>query len=174
MTIRYRNATPEDAEAVALVFRQTFVDTFGHLYRPEDLVEFLDSRDASRFAAELTDEQFRVRLAEDQDRLAGYLMLGPPHLPVDTPSDTIELSQLYVTKPWHGSEVAAELMEWALAAARDAGARHIQLSVYVDNHRARRFYGRYGFQEVARYDFMVGGHADEELVLRHVVLDREA
>lgn len=172
--IGYRDASPEDAEAIASLFRRSFIDTFAHLYRPEDLSEFLATRGADRFADELTEQGFRIRLAEDEDQLAGYLMLGPPHIPVETPADTIELSQLYVLKQWHGSGIAAELMRWALATAHDAGSRHIQLSVYIDNHRARRFYERFGFEEVGRYDFMVGSHADEELVLRHVVLDREA
>ena len=61
-------------------------------------------------------------------------------------------------------------MQRALAAAEERGARHMQLSVYVDNHRARRFYERYGFEPVGRYDFMVGSHADDDLVLRHVIL----
>jgi len=40
------------------------------------------------------------------------------------------------------------------------------LSVFIDNHRARRFYARYGFKQVGRYDFMVGTHADHDLILR--------
>ena len=38
--------------------------------------------------------------------------------------------------------------------------------MFVDNHRARRFYERYGFEAVGRYDFMVGTHADEDLIMR--------
>jgi RimJ/RimL family protein N-acetyltransferase len=48
------------------------------------------------------------------------------------------------------------------------------LSVYVDNHRARRFYERHGFEPVGRYDFMVGSHADEDLILRHVIMQAHA
>ena len=40
------------------------------------------------------------------------------------------------------------------------------LSVYVDNHRAHRFYQRYGFTEIGRYVFMVGEKADDDRILR--------
>ena len=42
----------------------------------------------------------------------------------------------------------------------------MQLTVYVDNHRAKAFYERRGFVEVGRYDFMVGNHADEDIIMR--------
>ncbi|GAA3260048.1 hypothetical protein GCM10020258_22280 [Sphingomonas yabuuchiae] len=40
------------------------------------------------------------------------------------------------------------------------------LSVYVDNHRAKAFYARYGFVDVGRYDFPVGGTIDEDRIMR--------
>ena len=43
---------------------------------------------------------------------------------------------------------------------------HLYLSVFTDNHRARRFYSRYGFIEEGPYQFMVGNHADEDIVMR--------
>ena len=46
------------------------------------------------------------------------------------------------------------------------GADELWLSVFVDNHRARRFYERYGFEVIGRYDFIVGSHADEDHVMR--------
>lgn len=171
--ITYRDGTPADAEAIASLFARSFTDTFAHLYSPEDLSDFLSGKTAARFAEELCDARFHFRLAEDDGVPAGYVSLGPPQLPVETPLDTIELKQLYLLKPWHGTGVAVELMEWALTAVRENGARHIQLSVYIDNHRARRFYERYGFAEIGRYDFMVGSHADEDIILRHAILDRE-
>ena len=50
--------------------------------------------------------------------------------------------------------------------ARRRGCKHIQLSVYVDNHRARRFYEKRGFVEVGRYEFKVGNHIDDDRVMR--------
>ena len=43
------------------------------------------------------------------------------------------------------------------------------LSVYVDNHRARRFYARNGFEDRGRYAFMVGAHADEDRLMRRML-----
>ena len=77
------------------------------------------------------------------------------------PAGAAELKQLYLLKPWHGSGVAHALMEWAIAEARESGAAHMALSVYSDNHRARRFYARYGLVEIGANVFMVGATAIE-------------
>ena len=57
-------------------------------------------------------------------------------------------------------------MDWAIDHAKARGANDLYLSVFVDNHRARRFYERYGFTFVGTYAFMVGSHADEDHVMR--------
>ena len=173
MTISYRKGTANDAEEVAGVFRQSFIDTFAHLYRADDLSAFLATKTPAQFREELGDPAFEFVVAEDAGQLAGYVKLGPPELPVETPPDTVELCQLYVLKRWHGSGVAAGLMDRALELVHRKRARHVQLSVYVDNLRARRFYERYGFHAVGRYDFMVGSHADEDIILRHVVMQAD-
>ncbi len=169
--ITYRDATPADAAAIADVFRRSFVATFGALYPVQDLDDFLATMTADAFRDQLLEPSYDFRLAVDGDVVAGYVKLCPPRLPVDTPPDTIELGQLYVLDRWHGSGVAQALMDWVLATATARGARHLQLSVFIDNHRARRFYERFGFKPVGRYDFVVGTHVDEDIVLRHVVLE---
>jgi ribosomal protein S18 acetylase RimI-like enzyme len=173
MSVTYRAATAEDAGAIASLFARSFTATFGHLYRPEDLGDFLADMSAERFREEIADPRFHFRLAEDRGELAGYIKLGPPDLPVETPPDTIQLYQLYVLEAWQGSGIAKALTEWAFTTAADEGARHMQLSVYIDNHRARRFYERYGFVGVGRYRFMVGAHADEDVVMRRNITDSQ-
>ena len=56
-------------------------------------------------------------------------------------------------------------MDWALAEAATRGVEEMYLTVFTENHRARRFYDRYGFIPVGRYDFMVGSHADEDIIM---------
>lgn len=175
MTIVYRPAGLADASALRALFAESFVETFGHLYRPADLQDFLDTNSEAKWHANLTDPEVAIRVAETEGgELAGFVELAPKKLPYETAAPAIELRRLYLRSSAHGRGIADELMQWALAEASGRGAREIVLSVYVDNHRARCFYGRYGFETVGKYEFMVGSHADEDLILRHVIMQAHA
>ena len=39
----WRDAGPDDAAALGAIGRQSFVETFGHLYSPENLAAFLEN-----------------------------------------------------------------------------------------------------------------------------------
>ena len=164
--ISYRDATPADAEALSAMFADCFTTTFGALYAPHNLALFLSQQSPRAFAEQLADPAFAFRLAEDDGGLVGFLKLGPPDLPGDTPPSTIELRQLYVMPEWQGAGVAATLTDWAFAEARRRAKAHVQLSVFVDNPRARRFYEKRGFIEVGEYTFMVGDHEDDDRIMR--------
>ncbi len=164
--IRYRDAGPADASLLADLFARSFCETFAHLYKAEDLAAFLDKVNAEAFAGELADASFDIRIAEAEGTAVGFAKLGKASLPVETPPDTLELWQIYVLNEWQGSGIGPALFDWAAGRARDRGARHLQLTVFVDNHRAKAFYERRGFAEVGRYDFMVGNHADEDIIMR--------
>jgi ribosomal protein S18 acetylase RimI-like enzyme len=162
----YRTATAADAALMSRLGPETFVETFGHLYSPENLAAFLLNHSEENWRGELTDPSFTVRIAEQDGVAVGFAKVGPPGLPFEVSGPTAELRQLYVLKPWHGSGVAQALMDWAMAEARQRGAGQLFLSVFVDNHRAQRFYARYGFEAVGTYAFMVGSHADEDIIMR--------
>lgn len=169
MTISYRNATADDVAAIDRVFRTSFCDTFAHLYRAEDLDAFLAKFTPDAWRSELADPAYGFRLAETGGAAVGYAKLGPLTLPVEANAKALELRQLYVVKDHHGSGVATPLMDWAIDEARRRGVEQLYLTVYTDNHRARRFYERYGFEAVGRYDFMVGNHADDDIIMRKLL-----
>lgn len=165
----FRKATQADLPAIDRVFRQSFRDAFAHLYRPEDLAAFLSKFTPEAWASEFADPDYRFRVAEVDGEVIGFVKLGPSALPVETDRRAIELRQLYVLKEHHGTGIAAALTDWAIEQARRLGFEELYLTVYVDNSRARRFYDRYGFEAVGRYDFMVGSHADEDLIMRKLL-----
>lgn len=164
--IVYRRGHPGDADALSAMAQQSFIEAFGPLYTPADLDAFLGSAMSPQaFATQLVDPDYRFRLATIEDQPIGYAKLGPQYFD-GHPADAACLHQLYVLGAHHGDGAGRRLMDWALDTARNEGRSEMLLSVYVDNHRARAFYTRYGFAEVGRYIFMVGERADDDRILR--------
>ena len=150
--------------------RQSFCETFGTLYSAGDLNAFLDDAfGVNGLASQLSDPDFAVRLALDDEQIIGFVKMGPVTFPGEWRPDAIELYQFYVLGPWQGEGVAPVMMDWSLDHARSHGAKEIILSVYVDNVRARKFYERYGFGEIGRYAFQVGETIDDDRIMRLVL-----
>ena len=166
MTVGYRDAVPEDAGTLTHLFARIFDDTFGHLYDPADYDAFMEDHSVSNWHERLEDEEFAVHIAEDDERAVGYSKLGSFMLPVATQKPAVTLHQLYVSKEYHGQGIADRLMDWTIVEARRRGAEELYLTVFTENMRARRFYERYGFEEVGPYKFMVGNQADEDIIMR--------
>ena len=161
----YRAPRRDEAAALATLGRETFVETFGHLYRPEDLQAFLTSIYAEdAILRQLDSDRILYRVAEEGGQLVGYCKLGlDVSLDYDPGDKTvIELKQLYVFASHHGSGAGQALMDWTIAEAEARNADEILLSVWAENLRGHRFYQRNGFRWIADTHFMVGNHRDEE------------
>jgi len=167
ISLSYRDAAPADAAMLAGLAAATFIETFGGLYRLEDLNNFIAGYTAAAYGAELADPAVLVRLAMIGDAAIGFCKISGLKLPAPDPAaDAMELRQLYIYKPWQGLGIADVLTDWAKHQARLRGASELWLSVFTQNPRARRFYARHGFAEVAPYHFMVGTQADEDILCR--------
>jgi ribosomal protein S18 acetylase RimI-like enzyme len=165
--LSYRDATPGDAATLAGIAAATFIETFGTLYKPADLDRFIAGYTPAAYAAELADPDHAVRFACIGDVVIGFCKLSSLKLPAPDPAaGAMELRQLYIYKPWQGRGIADVLTTWAKDSARARGAPELWLSVFTQNPRARRFYARHGFKEVAPYHFMVGDQADEDILCR--------
>lgn len=167
MSVTYRAATPADAAAVHATYLESFDAIFRHLYVPADYDAFIAGQSAAVFRDQLGDPAYACHLAEAGERLVGFVKLGPPSLPYDPGGRaSIELRQLYLLEVAKGTGVAVTLLDWSVAEARRRGAVDLWLSVFSENQRARRFYARHGFAEVGAFKFMVGTHADDEILCR--------
>lgn len=163
-------ARAADADALSQFSEAAFVATFGHIYDPADLATFLAAwNPPDRLRAQIADPEWTIALVRDDDaNILGYIKLGPIDfdLPDGQPAeDATELHQLYLGEAAKGTGVAAALMEWGIAWARER-ASILYLSVFTENPRAQAFYRRYGFVDVGRNAFRVGNHIDEDRIWR--------
>lgn len=163
--IGYRDAEVADAPAIGAMAATCFTETFAHLYRQEDLAAFLDQSFVEGLPRHIADPAYRVRIATDGGRIVGFAKYtGASSLPAPATPGDAELKQLYVATSHHGAGVAAALMDWTIARARVDRAPRLVLSVYCDNHRAKRFYARYGFTEIGFAPFAVGSQIDDDRI----------
>lgn len=164
---RLRPALPADAARVRDLFCRSFRATFGHLYPPVELDAWLETMSEARFRVETGCASHACFLGEGDDgQLLGYVTLGPQDLGIAPTARWWVLRQLYLEEDAKGTGLAAALMEAALAEARARGVEELYLTVWIENHRARRFYERYGFEEVGAYAFVVGSTVDDDRILR--------
>ena len=164
--VSFRPARREDLPAIGALFERSFCDTFAHLYDPADLAIFLAKFTPEAWAEEFDDPGHAFLVAEADGAIIGYVKVGPLSVPVTPERPAIELRQIYFDHAWLGRGLSRPLMDWAIAEARRRGAEELYLTVFTDNHRARALYRRYGFVDVGPYAFMVGNHADEDIIMR--------
>lgn len=169
--VTYRDATADDAVALAAFWRDCFCATFANLYRQDDLAAFLEaSYTPAQQYAEILDTAAEHRLAFANGALVGACQIGKLGLPIDPgPAHALELKRLYLDADVKGAGVGQALMDWAVARAQSRSATHLYLGVWRENHRAQRFYARNGFVKVGEYQFPVGAHMDDEdIVLKRL------
>jgi ribosomal protein S18 acetylase RimI-like enzyme len=162
-----RTAGPEDAAVLAALGRDTFVDTFAHLYPPQDLAAFLaQSYTPEAFDVFLGRPDQAMWIAETGGEAIGYAHAGACALPhPDVTHDCRELKRLYVRKGGQGGGLGGRLIAEALGWMAAPG-RSLWIGVWSENHGAQRFYARHGFEKVGEYEFIVGETRDREFILR--------
>lgn len=164
---RLRRAGADDAARVRDLFCRSFTATFGHLYPPHELAEWLEGCSEAGFRRECSADDHAAFVGEAADgQLLGYVTLGAQDLGMVPDGRAWVLRQLYLEEAAKGTGLAAALMDAALAESRARHMDEVLLTMWVDNHRARRFYARYGFEEVGRYAFVVGSTVDDDRILR--------
>ena len=166
MSVTFRTPTIDDAERMAALGERAFVETFGHLYTPENLALFLQNHSPETWRKDLSNPACAVRVGEAEGQAIAYAKLRPARPAGRITAPAIELKQFYVLSGWQGSGVAQQLMDWVDRRGARRGAEELYLSVFTENQRAQRFYSRYGFEEVGRQKFMVGNQADEDIIMR--------
>lgn len=166
-TWRIRVARAEDAARLSALAERTFRDAFAPLNAASDIDLYCAGAFAPALqAAEITDPLHETLLVEQGSDLVAYAQLHRCPAPgCVTASAPIELKRFYVLQTWHGSGVAAALMEVVTARAARAGADVMWLGVWERNARAIRFYRKCGFTEAGEHIFVVGTDKQRDLIM---------
>ena len=161
-SIAIREAGTDDAARLSLVANATFLETFAGMISGDALVTHCQKRHAPAYLRGLLEGGARAWLAELDGAPIGFALLTAPELDAAREGD-VELKKIYVLSRFHGSGIAARLLDAALAGA--AGHARLLLGVKDDNQRAIGFYTKQGFRQIGTRRFDVGGTLYDDVVL---------
>ena len=163
----FTEATLADCPAVAALAQKTFVETFGHLYRPENREAHIAEKFSEAFFHQALESGDTILMLHDDARLIGYAKVGHVALPVKPaiPRGAQEIHRVYIDKEFQGRGLGKALMLHILSLPRIAAASAVYLGVWEENLRAQHLYTLYGFEPVGRYLYQVGDQSDNEIIM---------
>ncbi len=141
-----RRATPSDAPALVANVEDGFASYIA--WAPVGWTPPVQGSAArARLAERLAQPDVWCLIALEGENVAGHVAIGPTTLedPAPAPPGVTNVSQLFVRRPWRGSELARELMAAAVAEADQRGFQTMRLWAPRGAGRARRFYEREGW-----------------------------
>ncbi|MGA9658797.1 MAG: GNAT family N-acetyltransferase [Asticcacaulis sp.] len=170
--MRILPVTTAHIPALSGLARDTFVETFGHLYPPQDLTVFLEaSYSPEKLAADVADPAQMWRLVFEDDEAVAFLQCGPVNLPHPDadPANEGELKRIYVRQSQQGNGLGKMLLSIAMAWMEETCPDRPQwIGVWNENRKAQGLYASYGFEKVGDYLFPVGQTLDHEFILRRI------
>lgn len=167
ISLRFRDGKPEDAPRISDLGRQTFAETFGHIYSKADLDAYLETYfSLERVSRDLNDPEIEYRIAETSMNMVGYAKIGPVKLPLTRDcKNGLQLHRLYVRETRQGVGVGGILLSWAIDRSSERGAEELCLGVWSNNQHAIGVYENRGFTSEGYYDINVGRTVDRELIM---------
>ena len=163
-----RTATAPDAELLSPLATDTFTETFGHLYPPEDLTAyFSEGYSPAKLAAEISKPGSLWLIAELDGFAVGYAQAGACTLPHPEASPTHgEMKRLYVRRSHHNLGLGQRMLARSLKFLEQHYPGPLWVGVYSENLGAQRLYQRHGFAHFGEYEFPVGKTRDREFIFR--------
>ena len=159
-SINVRDATSEDAAAIATLGAHVFSTTFGYSVSPEDLSAFLEENySTTAIAKDLANPARDMIVATTaEDIITGFAILArETHEPcVEHLESKIELQRIYVDPAHHGNGVGKALAKRIEDMAREQGYVNMWLGVWEDNHKAQKVYEKLGYKVIGDHDFVIG------------------
>ena len=160
-------ATKADCDAISVIAKKTFSETFGHLYRPENLAAHLALKFSPEFFETALEAGDTLLLLKENDLLVGYSQVGHVSLPVKgaIPKGAQELHRVYIDKAHQNRGYGKQTMVYIFNMPRMQTAPIIYLGVWEENLGAQALYKHYGFEVVGKYLYQVVDQYDHEFIM---------
>jgi ribosomal protein S18 acetylase RimI-like enzyme len=145
--VQVRRAVPHDAAPIGGVHVRAWQVAYRGLM-PDEVLDGLsvEQREQMWQQALASQEGQAVYVAVEDAAVVGFCAVAAPSRDEDAEDDVAEIAAIYVDPDAWRVGVGRALMDVALADLRADGWRSVTLWVLAENHPARDFYARFGFE----------------------------
>jgi len=166
-TIEFVRCDVKDVRTLQAISIETFSETFGSQNDPQHLEDYLNqSYKLEKLTGELERSDSFFYFIKSDEEIAGYLKLNIGEAQTEpTEGESLELERIYIRSAYQGTGLGKQLLEKTFEIAQAQGMEQVWLGVWEENHRALRFYRRFGFVQTGAHAFYMGEDKQIDLVL---------
>ena len=165
--IRIIIAKKTDAKLLALLSRQTYIESHGHFIEDKnDLKAYTENAfSVSKTEQDLNNTKNLFYIIYVNDLPVGYskLVLNETHASIMS-QNNCRLERIYILSDFIPLKIGQQLLSFVEEKAKSLQFDTIWLSVYIKNNRAIRFYKKNEFKNVGELNFLVNGKAYENII----------
>ncbi|MBN9296635.1 MAG: GNAT family N-acetyltransferase [Filimonas sp.] len=170
MEINICYATADDAELIADISRQTFVEAFADQNTPENMQKFLNEQFTKEaIIEEVGTDGNTFLMAYAENELVGYVRLRDNKPEELGDESAIEIARIYATATAIGKGIGSELMQACVDTARQLRKDIVWLSVWEQNNKAIEFYKKWGFEKFGEQAFVLGDEVQTDWQMKRNV-----
>ncbi len=163
-----KKVTLEDIEALKIIGKQTFYETFSSENSEENMADYLENNFSnSKLTKELNDINSEFYFAKFENTVVGYLKVNFGTSQTELKNEnSLEIERIYVIKNFHGKNVGQILYEKAIELAKEKNVDFVWLGVWEENTRAIRFYEKNGFVAFDKHVFKLGDDEQTDIMMK--------
>jgi ribosomal protein S18 acetylase RimI-like enzyme len=162
-----RRAGAEDVNLISVLGAVTFYEAYFEQDDPPDLANYIAEAFApEEIRLELEDENSTFFIIFEEGKAVGYAkLLENSKADCIERGNSIELKRIYILERVYGTGIGEILLKHCIETAKKKGFKTIWLGVWEENHRALRFYKKFGFHPVGKISFPYGATVGTNIVM---------
>lgn len=167
-SVTLKRVTIKDIDALIIIGRQTFFETFSSGNSETDMEKYLEEAfSISKVSRELNESSSEFYFAMLDNEVIGFLKVNTGKAQTEIQDEnSLEVERIYVLKKFHGKKVGQILYNKALDIAHKIEASYIWLGVWEKNPRAINFYKKNGFCEFDKHIFKLGSDEQTDIMMK--------
>jgi len=171
--LNFKKCTLKDLYILKEISIQTFVQTYGEYNTQKDMDLYIyNSLSDEALTKQITDSYSLFYLAFNEETLIGYIKLNYGKAQSKTYKEkSIEIERIYVLNQFQLNGYGHQLLQKAVAVARELKKDSIWLAVWEENNNAIEFYKKYHFEQITTISFILGESPFTGLVLQKKIDD---